>query len=119
MDHDGADFEFDRRGVRAAYEDYFELAARLAGSGTVDALAHVDVVKKHGRRLAEPIGDLYRPVVAAAAASGTAVEVSSAGLHAGAAEPYPAPDFESDDKSSGVRNSTSAPARPAIAWTRD
>ena len=93
VDHDGAAFEFDRRGVDRAYEDYFAIEAQLAASGAVDALAHVDVVKKFGHRPSQPITHLYEPVVNGAKASGTAVEVSSAGLRSLAAEPYPAPDF--------------------------
>ena len=46
-------------------------------------------MKKQGRHLAEPPTDLYAKVVAAAAASGTAVEVSTAGLHQSAGELYP------------------------------
>lgn len=91
VDHEDAVDEFERRGVRRSYEDYFTIAAALAGSGAVDVLAHVDVVKKHGRRLADDPLDLWAPVVKAAAASGVAVEVSSAGLYQAAAEIYPAP----------------------------
>lgn len=91
IDHGDAAYEFERRGVRRSYEDYFELETRLAASGAVDVLAHVDVVKVHGHTLAEPPRDLYREVVAATAASGTAVEVSSAGWHKNIGELYPAP----------------------------
>lgn len=93
VDYPGSAYEFERRGVRQAYEDYFEIERQLAASGVVDVLAHVDVVKKHGDVLAQPPTDLYAGVVAAAAASGTAVEVSSAGIHAAAGEMYPAPSF--------------------------
>ncbi len=91
VDHGKSAFEFERRGVRRAYEDYFELETLLAASGAVDVLAHVDVVKKYGHRPDEVPDDLYRKVVAAAASSGTAVEVSSAGLHRPAGEIYPSP----------------------------
>lgn len=93
VDHSPSAFEFDRRGVQRAYEEYFEVETLLAASGAVDVLAHVDVVKKHGHRLAETPVDLYRKVVEAAAASGTAVEVSSAGLYRPVAEVYPAPEL--------------------------
>lgn len=93
VDHPDAATAFDERGVDRAYEEYFALEAQLAASGAVDALAHVDVVKKHGHRpLREPV-DSYAEVVRAAAASGTAVEVSSAGLRNPSAEIYPAPTF--------------------------
>ena len=93
VDYDGSAHEFRRRGVRQAYEEYFALERELAASGAVDVLAHVDVVKVHGDVLAQPPTDLYEGVVAAAVSSGTAVEVSSAGLHKPIGELYPAPSF--------------------------
>ncbi len=83
--------EFARRGVRRAYEDYFALKTQLAASGAVDVLAHVDVVKRFGHVPAEVPTDLYAEVVEAAANSGTAVEVSSAGLRKPIAEIFPTP----------------------------
>jgi histidinol-phosphatase (PHP family) len=86
-------FVWDERGIERGYDEYFAMEARLAGSGAVDVLAHVDVVKKHGHRLpSEPLHH-YQAVVAAAAATGTAVEVSSQGLRQVAAEVYPSPAF--------------------------
>lgn len=84
-------FEFQRRGVERAWEQYFALEARLAESGSVDVLAHVDVIKKYGMRPSVDPTPWYRSVVKAAAASGTAVEVSSQGLRNPAEEIYPAP----------------------------
>ena len=83
--------EFERRGIDTAWEQYFALEAALAGRGDIDVLAHVDVCKKYGYRPAEEPVDLYAEVVGAAAASGTAVEVSSQGLRKPAAEVYPSP----------------------------
>lgn len=91
VDHSGAAYEVARRGIRQAYEDYFELETQLAASGAVDVLAHVDLVKIHGDVLEQPPIDLYARVVAAAASSGTAIEVSSSGLHRVIGELYPAP----------------------------
>lgn len=93
VDHSGAVNAFAERGVDRAYEDYFAIEAQLAASGTVDALAHVDVIKKYGHRPPRERLDLYGQVVQAAVASGTAVEVSSAGLRNPADEIYPAPRF--------------------------
>ncbi len=102
IDHDDAVAEFDRRGVDQAYRDYFDLEARLAGSGAVDVLAHADVVKKFGHRPAAPPLDLYEAVAKEAAASGTAVEVSSAGLWKPVGEIYPAPEFLRAFRDAGV-----------------
>ena len=83
--------DFAARGARRVYEAYFDLETALAASGAVDVLAHPDRCKIHGLRPdAEPL-DLYEALVAAAAATDTAMEVSSAGLRKPCAEVYPAP----------------------------
>jgi histidinol-phosphatase (PHP family) len=93
IDHDESRHEFERRGVDQAYADYFAWELQLAESGAVDVLAHADVVKKFGHRPSRPPTDLYRKVAEAAAASGTAFEVSTAGIYKPVAEIYPAPAF--------------------------
>jgi histidinol-phosphatase (PHP family) len=90
---DTAPQELARRGVDRAFAQYFELETALAGSGLVDVLAHVDVIKKHGIRPDGGLLELYEPVVTAAARTGTAVEVSSVGLRNPIAEIFPAPAF--------------------------
>ncbi|MDH3731421.1 MAG: histidinol-phosphatase HisJ family protein [Acidimicrobiia bacterium] len=102
VDHSRAVAEFERRGVDQAYRDYFELETALAGSGTVDVLAHVDVVKKFGHRPSQEPIDSYRAVAAAAASSGTAVELNSNGLNVPVAEIYPAPAFLAEFFAAGV-----------------
>jgi histidinol-phosphatase (PHP family) len=85
--------ELARRGVRRAFEEYFELTTALAETGMVDSLGHVDVIKVAGL---VPDGDLayqWEPVVAATARSGSAVEISSQGLLRAVREIYPAPGF--------------------------
>lgn len=85
--------EYSRLGDRAAYEKYFAAEAELAASGLVDVLAHADFIKRTGQAPPGPLDDLYESVVSAAAASDTAVEVSSAGLRQAPHEVYPAPGF--------------------------
>lgn len=93
LDHPEAVHEFMRRGVLQAYADYFALEAQLAGSGTVDVLAHVDLVKVFGHRLETPPLEMYHNVVAAASQTGTAVEINTSGLDAPIGELYPSPVF--------------------------
>ncbi len=93
VDHHDVVGEFERRGVDQAYEDYFSLETELAESGKVDVLAHADVIKKFGHRPTSDPGDWYATVAAAAAHSGTGVEVSSGGLRQPVAEIYPAAEF--------------------------
>ncbi len=85
--------EFDRRGHEQSYEDYFAVETELALSGTVDVLAHSDVVKKQGVFLPTPPLELYDTLAEAAGRSGVAVEVSTAGLYQPAKEMYPHPDL--------------------------
>ena len=99
----GAPAEFERRGVEQAYRDYFALETQLAAAGMVDVLAHSDVIKKWGYvPRAELLDELYQPVVAAAAASGVAVEVSSSTLRQPVAQITPAPALLALFRSAGV-----------------
>ncbi len=119
VDHGDASYEFARRGVRQAYEDYFDLETQLAASGTVDVLAHVDVVKVHGDVPAEAPVDLYAEVVRAAATSGTAVEVSSSGLHKPIGEIYPAPSLLAMFNEAGVPITLASDAHEPANCGRD
>jgi histidinol-phosphatase (PHP family) len=83
-------FEFDRRGPRESYAEYFRIETELAASGLFDVLAHADVIKKQGLTISETPLDLYEELAVAAARGGTAVEVSTAGLYQPAQEMYPA-----------------------------
>jgi histidinol-phosphatase (PHP family) len=85
--------EFDRRGHRQSYEDYFAVETELAASGLVDVLAHADVIKKQGLYLDEPPADLFETLAGAAGRSGVAIEVSTAGLYQPARQMYPHDDL--------------------------
>jgi histidinol-phosphatase (PHP family) len=83
--------EYGRRGVRRAFEEYFDLTSALAGTGMVDSLGHVDVIKVAGFVPDGSLRYLWDPVVEATATSGMAVEISSQGLLRAVKEIYPAP----------------------------
>jgi histidinol-phosphatase (PHP family) len=85
--------EFERRGVRRAFEEYFELATAMAESGMADSLGHVDVIKVAGMIPDGSLNYLWEPTVEATARSGMAVEISSQGLLRAVQEIYPAPEF--------------------------
>lgn len=94
--------EFDRRGFRSVWEAYTEMVVELGKGGWVDSIAHVDVLKKYGKRLEPEPMDLYDRIVEASAAGGTAVEVSSQGLRKVVGEVYPAPNLLSRLRMAGV-----------------
>ena len=94
--------ELERRGVRRAFEEYFELATALAETGMVDSLGHVDVIKVAGIVPEGSLAYLWDPVVEATARSGMAVEISSQGLLRAVREIYPAPAFLARFAAAGV-----------------
>jgi histidinol-phosphatase (PHP family) len=82
--------EWEARDVDAVWDDYTRAMEELAASGTCDVLAHPDLVKVAGRRPSVP-DECYDRIAEAAAATGMAAELSSAGWRKPVGEEYPAP----------------------------
>ncbi len=78
------------RAVDDAWDQYTLAIEELAATGTCDVLAHPDLVKVAGHRPAAP-EEWWDRLAEAAATSGMAAELSSAGWRKPAAEAYPAP----------------------------
>jgi histidinol-phosphatase (PHP family) len=96
VDHEGWDVWGADGDADEIWRRYFDALARCARSGLFDVLAHPDLVKVWGRGRPLPGRDLrffYEPAVEAIAASGIAVELSTAGLRKPVGELYPAPAF--------------------------
>ncbi|MFV1995835.1 MAG: histidinol-phosphatase [Verrucomicrobiales bacterium] len=79
--------------VEEIWSAYWELYASCAGSGLFDILAHPDLPKKFGHRPAGDLRHYYQPTIEAAARTGVAFELSTAGLRKQCAEMYPARPF--------------------------
>ncbi|MGB7051981.1 MAG: PHP domain-containing protein [Acidimicrobiales bacterium] len=82
--------EWEARDVDGVWDTYTRAMEELAASRTCDVLAHPDLVKVAGRRPAVP-DECYDRIAEAAAASGMAAELSSAGWRKPMGEEYPAP----------------------------
>jgi histidinol-phosphatase (PHP family) len=82
--------EWEARDVDAVWDAYTRAMEELAASRTCDVLAHPDLVKVAGRRPAIP-DEWYDRIAEAAATSGMAAELSSAGWRKPVGEEYPAP----------------------------
>jgi histidinol-phosphatase (PHP family) len=96
VDHDGWDVWEGGDDPDEIWRRYFAALADCARSGLFDILAHPDLVKVWGRARPLPERDLrgfYEPAVEAIAASGIAVEISTAGLRKPVGELYPARGF--------------------------
>lgn len=96
VDHEGWDVWEGHGDADEVWCRYFEALAECARSGLFDILAHPDLVKVWGRARPLPERDprhYYEPAVEAIAASGIAVEISTAGLRKPVAELYPSRAF--------------------------
>jgi histidinol-phosphatase (PHP family) len=89
IDAPGAPRRFEREGAEALYREYYRLLAKAASTGFFDVLTHFDLPKKFGNRVFPPLEKPEDRAIAAAAAAGCAVEVSSAGLRKPVGEIYP------------------------------
>jgi histidinol-phosphatase (PHP family) len=96
VDHEGWDVWEGRADADEVWRRYFASLAECARSGLFDILAHPDLVKVWGAGRPLPRRDprfYYEPAVEAIAASGIAVEISTAGLRKPVGELYPARAF--------------------------
>lgn len=83
--------EWGRRDVSQAWREYARAIEELAGSGSVDVLAHPDLIKIARRYPASSlVAECEERIAEAAAESGLAAELSSAGKRA-CGEDYPSP----------------------------
>jgi histidinol-phosphatase (PHP family) len=84
---------WDEKNLDAVWSDYWETYTKMAESGLFDILGHADLVKKFAHRPAGDLSRFYEPAVDAIAASGSVIEVNTAGWHKPCAESYPSLDF--------------------------
>jgi histidinol-phosphatase (PHP family) len=82
--------EWERRDVDAVWDEYTRAMEELGASGVCDVFAHPDLIKIAGKIPAVP-DEFYDRMAEAAAASGMAAELSSAGWRKPVGEEYPAP----------------------------
>ena len=107
-----AQAEWNHRGVNGAWDDYVRALEELSASGVVDVLAHPDLCKVAARWPAEShvVDEFHARIADAAAGSGLAAEVSSAGWRKPCAEPYPAPSLLEKFHDCGVPITTASDA---------
>jgi HisJ family histidinol phosphate phosphatase len=109
--------EWRRRGVEQTWAAYTEALEELAASGACDVLAHPDLIKVAGHRPDAP-DELYDRMAEAAAQSGLAAEVSSAGWRKPVGEAYPTPALLARFRARGVPITTASDAHglPDVAF---
>jgi histidinol-phosphatase (PHP family) len=80
--------EWEHRDVDAAWDAYTEAIEELSATGAVDVLAHPDLIKVNGAVPENPV-EWWDRLAEAAASSGIAAELSSAGWRKPIGEQYP------------------------------
>jgi histidinol-phosphatase (PHP family) len=101
--------EWDVRSIESVWDAYTTALEELADSRVCDVLAHPDLCKITGRRPAVP-DEFYDRMAEAAARSGMAAEVSSAGWRKPVGEAYPAPALLERFHAAGVPVTTASDA---------
>lgn len=85
---DGA-AQFEGRNIDAMYVDYFRRVRDMAGTGLVDCLAHLDLIKIHGHRSSAEVASLVNETLEFIRARDLAIELSTAGWRKPVNELYP------------------------------
>ena len=108
--------QWEARAVDAVWEEYTLAMEELAASGSVDVLAHPDLVKVTGRVPGAP-AEWWDRLAEAARSCGLAAEVSSAGWRKPVGEAYPAPGLLERFAARGVPFTTASDAHrlPEVA----
>lgn len=101
--------EWDTRAIEDVWRAYTEALEELADSRVCDVLAHPDLCKVTGRIHRTP-DEFYDRMAEAAARTGMAAEVSSAGWRKPVDEAYPAPPLLARFKRHGVPVTTASDA---------
>ena len=102
--------QFAGRDIDEIYADYFRPIRELAGSGLVDCLAHLDLIKIHGHRPKSAIADLVAETLDLIAARGLAIELSTAGWRKPVNELYPSDEIIRLAMEKGIRFTTASDA---------
>ena len=104
--------EWDNRAIEDVWRQYTDALEELADSRVCDVLAHPDLCKVTGRLPRTP-DEFYDRMAEAAARTGMAAEVSSAGFRKPVGEAYPAPPLLARFKEHGIPVTTASDAHDA------
>jgi histidinol-phosphatase (PHP family) len=117
LDWTRAQQQWASRGVEQIWGEYTRSVQELAGTGTVDVLAHPDLAKIAGHRPRAP-AEFYDRIVEEARSCGLAAELNSAGWRKPCAEQYPADGLLARFHDYGVPITTASDAHQVadVSW---
>lgn len=114
-----AEAGLERQPVADLWTDYLGQLVAAAESGLYDVMSHPDLPKVFGRRIPAALDGLLDDAVAAIAATGVAIECSSAGLRKPVGEIYPEPGLLARFRRAGVPATLSSDAHAPEDVARD
>ena len=106
--------QFSGRDIDEVYVDYFRRVREVAGTGLVDCLSHLDLIKIHGHRSRAPVRDLVAETLDFIAARGLAIELSTAGWRKPVNELYPSDEIIRLAMEKGIRFTTASDAHSHV-----
>ncbi len=89
FDSSGQEAQLEGRPIDEIYAGYFARVQRLAESGVVDCLSHLDLIKIHGHRPTRDVLGLIEPLLETIRSRGLSLEISTAGWRKPVGEIYP------------------------------
>ena len=110
---------WDQHPAEHVWNEYFRELEAAAASGLFDVLAHPDLPKVFGVKLPPELADRQAEATRAIAASGVAIECSSAGLRKPVRELYPDPDWLRAFREAGVPATLASDAHSPDDVARD
>ncbi|MEO5754414.1 MAG: histidinol-phosphatase HisJ family protein [Chthoniobacterales bacterium] len=108
FDHAGEQAEFAQRDLDEVYADYYDRIRRMAASGLVDCMAHLDLVKIFGFRPTKDLGDLLDAVLSEIRGADLAMELSTAGWRKPVGELYPSDEIIRRASAKGIPFTTAS-----------
>jgi histidinol-phosphatase (PHP family) len=111
--------QFAGRDIDEIYADYFRRIREMAGSGLVDCLAHLDLIKIHGHRPNARMEDLVSETLEFIAARGLAIELSTAGWRKPVNELYPSDEIIQLAMARGIPFTTASDAHSHVQLAED
>jgi histidinol-phosphatase (PHP family) len=115
---DGAG-QFVGRNIDEIYEDYFRRVREIAGTGLIDCLAHLDLIKIHGHR---PCGDvrwILNETLDFIRSRDLAIELSTAGWRKPVNELYPSDEIIRLAVKKGIPFTTASDAHSHVQLAED
>jgi histidinol-phosphatase (PHP family) len=104
FDHSRYKAEFARRNIDDVYADYYQRIRAMVGSGLVDCMAHLDLVKVFGFRPTKDLSGLLDAVVSDIHQANLAMELSTAGWRKPVGELYPSDEIIVSAMKRGLRH---------------